>query len=863
MLLYLIKSAACMSIFMVFYKLLLEKENMHVFKRFYLLLSIAASLSIPALVFTAYVVVEPLVYEEFQPVANSDFQYDYTPEKVASNILDGKLILWSLYLLGLFFFGFKFFKNLFQIIGRIRKNPTRKSTSIIHVLLKEDFPPHTFFKYIFLNKKKLESNEIPHEVLLHEETHALQKHSIDVLFIELLQVIFWFNPLVYLFKKAIKLNHEFLADRAVLAKEVDETTYLHTLLSYLSTDSENKYQLDMTNAINYSSIKKRFTVMKKRTSKKAILLRSLLLLPLLTLLIFGFTETKLVQQESEINKNIKDELRNIENLQVVYTGASEKMMKEYRNFIKSYTATKSINYKEYQRIVSIYDIMTIEQKKTVEKYPSFPAMDLKITETREPSESEFESFKNKKKYAVWLDGKVIENSFLNSYESSDIVHFSNSFVYKNARSARFPQKNQVSLYTEKGFEEDFIKRLINNYSKSLSSFDKNINKHILTGQLDNAELRLQKLQLEKMYESISNDDKKKYNVPPPKPIPSTTKSFKETINSQDGASPKQIADYNDLAKSHNLFSDHNLRPRESEIRNLTRIYNLMTEEQKMNAEIFPDYPPTQDGASPEQIAAYNALAKKYNTMLLKGKSIQIKLKDVARLEYIYSLMTAKQKADAEPFPNFPEPPPPPQTPNTPNTMHEMEDAATIIKQTIEKQDPYDVVGGNLSINKSSSINTEENVEVYIHNSETESVSTNSVNLDEELNRLAQEGAQFFYNDKKISTKEGLRLLESEEKLTVQTFPWTNKRPEVKLFKKGMDTSASKPPTPPLPPKPTTPLDHIIKMAKKEAIFLYEGKKISSDKAIELLKNNKNLNIDSKTAKGKKPVVKITTAPINH
>jgi len=299
MLIYILKSFACMAIFWVFYKLLLERESMHVFKRFFLLFALIVSLIIPMLVFTEYVISTPAAYEETAQLVG-DTYYSIPPEP-DHNILNIELILLTLYVIGFIFFGFKFIKNLSQIIWRIRKNPTQKLPRFVHVLLDENMPPHTFFKYIFLNKKKLEANEIPKEVLLHEETHARQKHSWDVIFIELIQLLFWFNPMVYFFKHSIKLNHEFLADRAVLKKDFNKTTYQNTLLSYLSHRSEQEYQSYLANAINYSSyssIKKRFTVMKKRSSKISILVRTLLLLPLLALLIYGFSTTEIVYEQS-------------------------------------------------------------------------------------------------------------------------------------------------------------------------------------------------------------------------------------------------------------------------------------------------------------------------------------------------------------------------------------------------------------------------------------------------------------------------------------------------------------------------------------------------------------------------------------
>ena len=215
MFIYLLKSAACMVILLLFYIFLLEKEQMHVFKRFYLLAALIGALLIPNLVFVEYV--EPTI----TTYTNTEFINDTTvvtsttqPRDI--DVINWNLIAWTVYIIGLVGFGFRFFKNLLQIINRVRKNPKQKQKFSIKVLLKEQLPPHTFFYYVFLNKNKFETNNIPKEVLLHENVHARQLHSIDVVFIELLQVVFWFNPLFYFFKRSIKLNHEFLADSGCL-----------------------------------------------------------------------------------------------------------------------------------------------------------------------------------------------------------------------------------------------------------------------------------------------------------------------------------------------------------------------------------------------------------------------------------------------------------------------------------------------------------------------------------------------------------------------------------------------------------------------------------------------------------------------
>ena len=305
MIVYLLKSGACLGILFIFYTLFLEKENMHVFKRFYLLFALIIALVIPHLVFTEYVEIPAQTNITPQSTVSSS-ELSYSTTTPTENVIDTQTTLWSIYGIGVLFFAFRFFKNLKQIHSRIRKNPKHKLVRFTQVLVEEKITPHTFFNYIFLNRKKLEANEIPEEVLLHEETHARQKHSLDVIFIELLQIVFWCNPFVYLTKKAIKLNHEFLADQAVLKETIDTKAYQNTLLSYLSSNSDKNNSSELANAINYSSIKKRFSIMSTHTSKKAILLRNLFLLPLLAILIYGFSEKKIIQKQMDVYSKISE-----------------------------------------------------------------------------------------------------------------------------------------------------------------------------------------------------------------------------------------------------------------------------------------------------------------------------------------------------------------------------------------------------------------------------------------------------------------------------------------------------------------------------------------------------------------------------
>ena len=291
MLFYLLKSAACLAILFLFYKVVLENTSLHVLKRFFLLGSAIAATIIPLVTFTEYVEVTPMVsvpvtsYTGATPISVAEPTHtDYLP-----------YVLLSVYLLGVLFFSFRFGRNLWRILHSIKHHPVLKKASILYVLLSQKTTPHSFFNYIFCQKSDYEAGLIPDEVLTHEKAHIRQNHSWDIIFIEVFQILFWFNPLCHFIKRSIRLNHEFLADDAVLKQGAETATYQKILLDFSSRSDVQQ----LAHAINYSSIKKRFTLMKKQTSKRAAWVKSLLLIPLVALLLYGFSDTeKIAKQES-------------------------------------------------------------------------------------------------------------------------------------------------------------------------------------------------------------------------------------------------------------------------------------------------------------------------------------------------------------------------------------------------------------------------------------------------------------------------------------------------------------------------------------------------------------------------------------
>ena len=349
---YLLKSAACLAVLLVFYKLALERSSMHQLKRIYLLATLALPFVIPAITFTSYV--QTMETSGTNPLTVSNIL-----GADASYSIPWTEILWTIYLCGAGLFGIRFTYRLSRIISRIRRNPRERYHNIIKVLLPQKVVPHTFLSYIFLNMESDKKKDIPTAVLEHERVHAQEMHSLDVLLVELAKVVLWFNPLFIWLGNSIKLNHEFLADSSVLKKGYAASNYQETILAY----SSHAMVPAMAHSINYSSLKKRFTVMRTKSSRTGVWLRSLLLLPLLALTLYSFSgrETITLPMEETVEEVFQQ------------TSATREEKKEYNKLARKYNAMKKeeriVKLKDLKRLEFIYQKMSDKQRADAEPFP--------------------------------------------------------------------------------------------------------------------------------------------------------------------------------------------------------------------------------------------------------------------------------------------------------------------------------------------------------------------------------------------------------------------------------------------------------------------------------------------------------------
>lgn len=340
------------------------------------------------------------------------------------------IVFWSIYGLITFLLCIRFTRNILKITSKIKSNTRTDYKNAKLVLLKEEALPHTFLNTIFINETDYNNQKIEAELFSHELTHVTQKHTYDVLFIEILKTIFWFNPIFIFYKKSIQLNHEFLADEKVVTSYDNIPFYQNLLLSKANNNSA--YYL--TSNLNYSLTKKRLIMMTKTTSQTKAILKKIALIPFILGLVFFLCFKTIAQEKTTttaVQKPAKEETSN-ERRDEYYAGV---------RFIFKDCNKKTI-------IDKIYEDLTEEEKNNHFFYVPKPFVE------KSPSKNEFADFKNATKYAIWIDGKHYRNSELSKYSTSDFVYFAGSSVKKNARSKKFPQPFQYNFYTKTYFDKN-------------------------------------------------------------------------------------------------------------------------------------------------------------------------------------------------------------------------------------------------------------------------------------------------------------------------------------------------------------------------------------------------------------------------
>ena len=307
-LVYILKSAACLAVFYLFYKLLMSRDTFHRFNRFALLgllvLSsllplVEASVNSPAAVQETMLTLEQLLLmADIQPEGES--MAAATPSATVLWLRAALLV----YLTGIVFFIARNLCSLARLGRLIRQGkrealdsylPDRKEKNVRLVVHDHDIAPFSWMHWIVIARKDLEENG--REILIHELAHIRNRHSWDLLLADLCIFVQWFNPAAWLLKQELQNIHEYEADETVLREGVNARNYQMLLIK----KAVGTRLYSMANSFNHSSLKKRITMMLKEKSNPWARAKYLYILPLAALAVTAFARPEVSAVADEIS----------------------------------------------------------------------------------------------------------------------------------------------------------------------------------------------------------------------------------------------------------------------------------------------------------------------------------------------------------------------------------------------------------------------------------------------------------------------------------------------------------------------------------------------------------------------------------
>jgi bla regulator protein BlaR1 len=305
---YIIQIVMFQLVFLAVYEIWLKRETFFNYNRAYLLVTSVLALVIPFLKFQWVQNIVPSQFVIRLPELNLNGQKQVVngSNDTALNVVETASDVvtqfnWHLVIyLGTAVAVLVFVFRLYHLYKTLHFNNILTTENFKIVSLKSSYSAYSFFNIIFLGE--LISEEEKQSIIAHEKVHANQKHTVDLLWFELLKIVFWFNPLVYIYQHKIKEVHEFIADAKASKQQID--SYKNVLLNQLF-QSQN---LSFVNPFfKKSLIKNRLIMLSQKKSHRKNILKYSLILPL----ILGMMFYSSCQQEDDVNKTSVEEFQNL------------------------------------------------------------------------------------------------------------------------------------------------------------------------------------------------------------------------------------------------------------------------------------------------------------------------------------------------------------------------------------------------------------------------------------------------------------------------------------------------------------------------------------------------------------------------
>ena len=298
---FLLESGVSLALLSLIYVSFLRKETFFKINRLFLLSSVLFSVVLPLIKLRIFnpqpVMLSEVTVTPYRNMIESITIYSHGISGSVEQAIISKNYLIYIYLAGITFFLFRFLIRLFQILILIKRSKIQQANGVKLVMLRKKSSPFSFLNYVFVSESMLQ-NQGYDKMIEHELEHVKQGHTFDVIVLELLTVFQWFNPFMWMLNRAIRENHEFLADQAVLNSGVKRGFYKKLLLDQFVGE-----QLVIANNFNYSLIKKRIKMMSKIQSSNYALSKTIfgVLVAVSLIVVFACEQKESVESETVVN----------------------------------------------------------------------------------------------------------------------------------------------------------------------------------------------------------------------------------------------------------------------------------------------------------------------------------------------------------------------------------------------------------------------------------------------------------------------------------------------------------------------------------------------------------------------------------
>jgi len=285
---YIAKASSLMLMFYFAYFFLLRKETFFNSNRWFLLSGLIISVILPLWSFTK------VIWIDAAP-SLQNFQSNLPQVTEKESEFSWNQILLGLYGIGFLVFIIKLAIDFYSLNSIIKGKKIQQQADFKFIDINENIAPFSYFEYIVYNSSLYTASELEN-IIEHEKVHSDQNHTVDVLISRIFSIIFWFNPIIWLYKKAITQNLEFIADSEAAKKLLDKKAYQYTLLKI--TTHENCVAI--TNHFYQSLIKKRIVMLNKNQSKKRNSWKYYVVIPALAAFVLLFQVEVIAKEKPQV-----------------------------------------------------------------------------------------------------------------------------------------------------------------------------------------------------------------------------------------------------------------------------------------------------------------------------------------------------------------------------------------------------------------------------------------------------------------------------------------------------------------------------------------------------------------------------------